>query len=278
MGSEFDDLLTLVSIPQVFQRIDQVNRKVDSLQREKESTESILEEKRKVSHKNRNKAKENNNNNNNNNNYDSCYDSYKKRGTKSSIPSTRASRLMQNNSNNNNNINHSNNRNKNKSKTIEELESHLQELSSKLNRLDSYHHNHSMIFTIVMKHSDWCLYYNKSTKRIWNHLVGEASTPIHLMTTLVLLQACLSPDYLEGWYTSFRSSFASNYLHILQTATLSNVALHLFLLDKALQYGKKSNNNNNNNNNYDNRKTLQLSSSSRAPSSSSSSFDRFASL
>jgi hypothetical protein len=59
------------------------------------------------------------------------------------------------------------------------------------------------------------------------------------MEDLVLLEACLHPDWLQSWYTSLRRTYSSSHAHLLRVGTAALAAMHMFVLDKAILYDKE---------------------------------------
>ncbi len=83
-------------------------------------------------------------------------------------------------------------------------------------------------------------YWTKALEEQWvNHLM-EATTAQDVMEGLVLLEACLHPDWLKPWYGGLRRGYAASWAHLLRAGTTPAVAaFHLFVLDKAILYDKE---------------------------------------
>jgi hypothetical protein len=83
-------------------------------------------------------------------------------------------------------------------------------------------------------------FWTKALEEQWvNHLM-EATTAQEVMEGLVLLEACLHPDWLKPWYGGLRRSYAASWAHLLRVGTTPAVAaFHLFVLDKAILYDKE---------------------------------------
>lgn len=81
--------------------------------------------------------------------------------------------------------------------------------------------------------------WNEALAEQWTNHLMEAQEPHEVMEDLILLENCLHPDWLKPWYSSLRRAYTTSHAHLLRTGTAAAVALHLFVLDKAILYDKE---------------------------------------
>lgn len=81
--------------------------------------------------------------------------------------------------------------------------------------------------------------WTEACKVQWTNHLMEATGPQHLMEALIVLEHCLHPEWLKPWYASLRKAYAMSHAHLLRSPTVGAVALHLFVLDKAIMYDKE---------------------------------------